>query len=254
MPIRRRNYHADFRFDQDPHHALPGRVHRRRSAAPDLGAQWYGRNKVQYQKFDFKIMKTRHFDVYLLPPGPGDGQDGLPRWPSAGTPACPGCSITSSRAASRSILYGSSPEFQQTTVIPEILGEGTGGVTESFKRRIVLPYGASLDRDRPRHRPRARPRLPVRHHRRQGALRPGPRATTRTCASRSGSSRAWPSTCPSARSTRTPSMWMRDAVRQQEAADRSRSSTTPTSSSPTAGARPSGPTSPGAGATRSSAR
>ena len=42
------------------------------------------------------------------------------------------------------VLYGSSPEFQQTTVIPEILGEGTGGVTESFKRRIVLPYGASL--------------------------------------------------------------------------------------------------------------
>lgn len=43
------------------------------------------------------------------------------------------------------ILYASSPQFQQTTVIPGEMGEGTGGVTESFKRRIVLPYGASLN-------------------------------------------------------------------------------------------------------------
>jgi WD40 repeat protein len=42
------------------------------------------------------------------------------------------------------ILYASSPEFQQTTAIPDILGEGTGGVTESLKRRIILPVGSSL--------------------------------------------------------------------------------------------------------------
>ena len=34
-------------------------------AAPGLQAQFYGRNKVQYQKFDFKIMKTRHYDIYF---------------------------------------------------------------------------------------------------------------------------------------------------------------------------------------------
>ena len=30
-------------------------------------AQYFGRNKVQYDKFDFKIMKTQHFDVYFYP-------------------------------------------------------------------------------------------------------------------------------------------------------------------------------------------
>lgn len=110
---------------------------------PALHAQWYGRNKVQYQKFDFQIMKTRHFDVYFYL----EDEETVRL-----------ASIMAERWYSRLsrmfnhelkgrqplILYGSSPEFQQTTVISELLGEGVGGVTESFKRRVVLPYGASL--------------------------------------------------------------------------------------------------------------
>jgi hypothetical protein len=42
------------------------------------------------------------------------------------------------------ILYASHPHFQQTNTIGGPPGEGTGGVTEAFKRRIVLPLGASL--------------------------------------------------------------------------------------------------------------
>jgi len=112
-------------------------------AAPALEAQWYGRNKVQYQKFDFRIMKTRHFDVYFyLQDEQTVKMAGLmaERWYSRLA------RMFNHELKGRQplILYGSSPEFQQTTVIPDILGEGTGGVTESFKRRIVLPYGASL--------------------------------------------------------------------------------------------------------------
>src|SRR3712207_3791584 len=29
-----------------------------------LQAQYFGRNKVQYSSFDFKIIQTEHFDVY----------------------------------------------------------------------------------------------------------------------------------------------------------------------------------------------
>ena len=32
-----------------------------------LNAQYFGRNKVQYDDFDFKIIKTEHFDVYFYP-------------------------------------------------------------------------------------------------------------------------------------------------------------------------------------------
>src|SRR5215213_1646585 len=30
-------------------------------------AQYFGRNKVQYKKFDFKVLKTPNFDIYYYP-------------------------------------------------------------------------------------------------------------------------------------------------------------------------------------------
>src|SRR6185369_13776729 len=33
-------------------------------AASPAGAQYFGRNKVQYRTFDFKILRTEHFDLY----------------------------------------------------------------------------------------------------------------------------------------------------------------------------------------------
>jgi Tol biopolymer transport system component len=111
-------------------------------AAP-LAAQYYGRNKVQYQKFDFKVMKTRHFDVYFyLEDRETVKQAGLmaERWYSRLS------RMFNHELKGRQplVLYSSGPQFQQTTVIPGTMGEGTGGVTESFKRRIILPYGPSL--------------------------------------------------------------------------------------------------------------
>ena len=112
-------------------------------SAPGLRAQWYGRNKVQYEKFNFRIMKTRHFDVYFYLQDEQTVKlagEMAERWYARLS------RMFNHELKGRQplILYGSGPEFQQTTVINEILGEGTGGVTESFKRRIILPYGASL--------------------------------------------------------------------------------------------------------------
>ncbi|MDZ7343225.1 MAG: basic secretory protein-like protein, partial [candidate division KSB1 bacterium] len=42
------------------------------------------------------------------------------------------------------ILYASQPHFQQTNVVGGQIGEGTGGVTEALKRRIVLPLAGPL--------------------------------------------------------------------------------------------------------------
>ena len=30
-------------------------------------AQYFGQNKVQYQNFDFQVLKTEHFDIYFYP-------------------------------------------------------------------------------------------------------------------------------------------------------------------------------------------
>ena len=108
-----------------------------------IDAQYFGRNKVQYETFDFKIMRTKHFDIYFYP-------EKLEAATQAARIAERWYARLSRlfnhdlRGRQPLILYASSPDFQQTTAIPGIIGEGTGGVTEMFKRRIILPLGASL--------------------------------------------------------------------------------------------------------------
>ena len=36
-------------------------------APAPVAAQYFGRNKVQYEKFDWRIMRTSHFDLYFYP-------------------------------------------------------------------------------------------------------------------------------------------------------------------------------------------
>ena len=43
------------------------------------------------------------------------------------------------------ILYASGPHFRQTNAIQGEIGEGTGGVTEAYKRRIVLPFAGPIE-------------------------------------------------------------------------------------------------------------
>src|SRR6185503_19877686 len=42
------------------------------------------------------------------------------------------------------ILYAVSSHFRQTSALEGMIGEGTGGATEAFKRRIVLPMSGAL--------------------------------------------------------------------------------------------------------------
>ncbi len=113
------------------------------SASSFVHAQYFGRNKVQYDTFDFKILKTQHFDVYYYPEMEKAAKQAArmaERWYARLS------RILNHKLKGRQplILYASSVDFQQTTTIPGIIGEGTGGVTESFKRRIILPVGGSL--------------------------------------------------------------------------------------------------------------
>ena len=32
-----------------------------------LSAQYFGQNKVQYERFDFQVLTTPHFDLYFYP-------------------------------------------------------------------------------------------------------------------------------------------------------------------------------------------
>jgi hypothetical protein len=111
--------------------------------AATSSAQYFGRNKVQYRRFDFQVTKTEHFDVYNYPEeAEAAALVGrmAERWYQRLT------SVLDHDLEGRQplILYASHPEFQQTNAIGGSVGEGTGGVTEAFKRRIVLPMAGPL--------------------------------------------------------------------------------------------------------------
>ncbi|MDH4035471.1 MAG: BamA/TamA family outer membrane protein, partial [candidate division Zixibacteria bacterium] len=42
-------------------------------------------------------------------------------------------------------LYNSHNDFQQTNILPSLIGEGTGGFTEVFKNRVVTPFNGSYE-------------------------------------------------------------------------------------------------------------
>jgi len=105
--------------------------------------QYFGRNKVQYEKFAYQVLKTEHFDVYFYPEEEQAvkiAAQMAERWYKRFS------RLLSHELHNRQalIMYASHPQFEQTTVIPDILSEGTGGVTESNKRRIILPFGGTL--------------------------------------------------------------------------------------------------------------
>jgi hypothetical protein len=111
--------------------------------ASPVRAQYFGQNKVQYESFDFRVLKTEHFDIHFYPAeeeAAGHAGRMAERWYARLS------SILDHELNGRQplILYASAPEFQQTNAIGGSVGEGTGGVTEALRRRIVLPTGGTL--------------------------------------------------------------------------------------------------------------
>ena len=110
--------------------------------ASRAGAQYFGRNKVQYEHFKFEILRTPHFDVHYYAaekPAAEDAARMLERWNARYT------TLFNHPLSARKpiVLYADQPDFQQTNVISEQLDEGTGGVTESMLDRMVLPLTGS---------------------------------------------------------------------------------------------------------------
>ena len=111
--------------------------------APVANAQYFGQNKVQYQKFDFKVLTTEHFDIYYYPEEERAVQLAArmaERWYARLS------KLMRHELSGRQplILYAAHPHFQQTNTLSGAIGEGTGGVTEMFKRRIILPFAGGL--------------------------------------------------------------------------------------------------------------
>lgn len=108
--------------------------------APVAEAQYFGRNQVRYDNFRFRVLETEHFDLYHY-----DGMETVARdvgrmaerWYTRLS------SILGHQFDERKtiILYADDADFRQTNIAQ--IGEGTQGVTEGLRQRVVLPMAST---------------------------------------------------------------------------------------------------------------
>ncbi len=105
---------------------------------------YFGKNKVQYKAFDWHFIQTENFDIYYY-----KGEYHLAKF-AADVLEDAYLKVKEElrydlRKRVPVILYNSPNDFQQTNVIPNLIEEGVGGFTESFKTRIVVPFTGSYE-------------------------------------------------------------------------------------------------------------
>jgi Tol biopolymer transport system component len=106
-------------------------------------AQYFGRNKVEYVNFDFRILATEHFDVYYYAREERAARIAAQlaeRWYARLS------TVLNHQLHSRQplVLYGSQAEFAQTNVVSGLLPDSVGGVTDASRRRITMPFAPTM--------------------------------------------------------------------------------------------------------------
>jgi len=127
-------------------------------------AQGFGKNKIQYSDFEWRVLESTHFDLYFYPEEDTLARTGLRIAEEAyrGIAARFGFEVSDRIPL---IIYSSHNQFEETNVSPYFLPEGVGGFTEFLKGRVALPFNGSyadFERLRARHLARAGPRVPDR--------------------------------------------------------------------------------------------
>ncbi|MFH1841831.1 MAG: BamA/TamA family outer membrane protein [bacterium] len=104
--------------------------------------QYFGKNKVQIENLQWKTLFTPHFEIL--------------HYAGAEELAVRASLIAEQAYTEYSdrldhdiqtripfILYASHQDFSQTNIMDQLIGEGTGGFSEPFRNRMVLPYNGS---------------------------------------------------------------------------------------------------------------
>ncbi len=110
-----------------------------------LNAQYYffGRNKVQYNEFNWKILKTEHFDIYYYDDFGELAEIGA----NFAEKAYNDYKVQFNNVVINRIpliFYNTHIHFQQTNITPYFIPEGVGGFFEFIKGRVVIPYMGSI--------------------------------------------------------------------------------------------------------------
>jgi len=104
---------------------------------------YFGRNKVHYEEFDWKILRTDHFDIYYY----GEMEYIAEIGASYAEEIYSELKVKMNHLVTRRIpliFYNTTIDFQQTNITPGLIPEGVGGFFEFLKGRVVLPSNGSL--------------------------------------------------------------------------------------------------------------
>ncbi len=107
----------------------------------------FGKNKIQYQDFDWRIISSAHVEVYYYPQEEAVARRALAyaeedyaflerkfrHHPFQRIPL---------------VIYCSDQDFEQTNVLPGFIPEGVLGFTEYLKRRVTLPFRGDYEQFR----------------------------------------------------------------------------------------------------------
>ncbi len=107
----------------------------------------FGRNKVQYNDFDWQILKTEHFDIYYY----SEMKEAAEKGASFAEEGYSDLEKRFNYSITRRIpliLYSSHLHFEQTNTTPGFIPEGVGGFFEFMKGRVVVPGNGDFRRFR----------------------------------------------------------------------------------------------------------
>ena len=111
-------------------------------ATSGLQAQYFGRNKANYETFDFEVYQSPHFEIYQYLDNPERLKEfakEAEQWYNLHQRILD----DTIKVRNPIILYNDHADFQQTNAIMGSIGVGTGGVTEALKNRVVMPFAMS---------------------------------------------------------------------------------------------------------------
>lgn len=104
---------------------------------------YFGRNKVQYQRFDWKVLRTEHFNIYYY----GEFEEIAEIGASYAEEAYDEFKVKFNNLITQPIpliFYNTSLQFQQTNTTTGLIPDAVGGFFEFIKGRVVIPYTGSI--------------------------------------------------------------------------------------------------------------
>src|SRR5881296_4715900 len=114
------------------------------SLALPLSAQYgyFGQNKIQYRRFDWRVLRGEHVDLYYYPEEEELGRVAL-AYAEESYDVLERRFAHAVRRRVPLIIYASHTDFEQTNILPFVPPEGLLGATEFLKRRVTLPFTGS---------------------------------------------------------------------------------------------------------------